>query len=113
MTKKIDIPKLRNRIMWTIVMGLISVLFVMSVQRKMDANVDQFVVKIKPIRGNRNLINESEVKKIANKYIGFNVENANIRDLDLRGVEEQIRADKRVKKAEVFVDGKEHTITYK
>ena len=107
MTKKIDIPKLRNRIMWTIVMGLISVLFVMSVQRKMDANVDQFVVKIKPIRGNRNLINESEVKKIANKYIGFNVENANIRDLDLRGVEEQIRADKRVKKAEVFVDGKE------
>jgi cell division protein FtsQ len=107
MIKKIDIPKLRNRVMWTIVMSLISVLFVMSLQRKLDANVDQFVVIIKPIKGNRNLINESEVKHMVNKFTGFNVNNANIKDLDVRGIERIIKSDKRVKKAEVFVDGKD------
>jgi cell division protein FtsQ len=44
---------------------------------------------------------------MVNKFTGFNVNNANIKDLDVRGIERIIKSDKRVKKAEVFVDGKD------
>lgn len=106
MDKNIDIKKLRNRIMWTAIMSLISILLVMSVARKSEIEVNKVIVKIKPIRGNRNLIDEADVKQIMNKYSGFNVSQSQVKALDIRGIESQIKADKRVKKAEVFVDAK-------
>ena len=39
MDKRIDIPQLRQRILWTVIMASIGILFVLSVQRKMEVEV--------------------------------------------------------------------------
>ncbi|MFM2393222.1 MAG: hypothetical protein RLZZ546_1204 [Bacteroidota bacterium] len=106
MNKNIDIKKLRIRIMWTIVMAMIGILFVMSVQRKRSANVQKLEVMIKALKGKRDLISERDIKLLFDRYVGYDVEKANISDLQVDELEALLKKDKRVKKVEVFVDGK-------
>ncbi|MBK8700636.1 MAG: hypothetical protein IPN29_14335 [Saprospiraceae bacterium] len=107
MGKRIDIPVLKQRIMWTFIMSAIAILFVLSVQRKMQAEVSHLVVKIKPIRGSRNLISEREVKQLFSRFIGFDVSKAEIKDIESSELEALLKADKRIKKVEVFMDSKD------
>ena len=53
MDKRIDIPVLRQRILWTVIMASIGILFVLSVQRKMEVEVQKLEVVIKPIKGKK------------------------------------------------------------
>jgi cell division protein FtsQ len=107
MTKNIDIPVLRQRIMWTAIMSLISILFIMSVQRKLNGNVNNLVVKIKPLKGNRDLINAQDVKILFKKFTGYDVTQANINSIEIDELEALLKADKRIKKVEVFLDSKD------
>ncbi|MBK8111975.1 MAG: hypothetical protein IPK46_17445 [Saprospiraceae bacterium] len=104
MDKKIDMPVLRQRIMWTFIMAAIGVLFILSVQRKLNAEVSKLEVVIKPIRGKRNLINAAEVKQIFNRHAGVDVTQTAIEDIEARELEALLKADKRIKKVEVFID---------
>lgn len=104
MSNKIDIPVLRQRLIWTFVMASIAILFVLSVQRKMQAEISKLEVVIKPIKGKRNLITAGEVKQIFNRHTGFDVTQISIEEIEARELEAILRADKRIKKAEVFVD---------
>jgi cell division protein FtsQ len=107
MEKKIDYKILKQRIAWTLIMSLIGILFILSVQRKLNANVEKLVVKIKPLRGNRDLISERDVKLLFDRYIGYDVTKSNVKDLEVNELEALLKKDKRVKKVEVFVDAKE------
>ncbi|MBL0083477.1 MAG: hypothetical protein IPP37_14120 [Saprospiraceae bacterium] len=95
MDKKIDMPVLRQRIMWTFIMAAIGVLFILSVQRKLNAEVSKLEVVIKPIRGKRNLINAAEVKQIFNRHAGVDVTQTAIEDIEARELEALLKADKR------------------
>jgi cell division protein FtsQ len=106
MTKNIDIPVLKQRIMWTAIMSLIAILLIMSVQRKVNSNINNLTVKIKPIKGNKNLINEIDIKNLFNKYLGYDVTQAEVKSIETNELEELLKADKRIKKVEVFLDAK-------
>ena len=92
------------RIGWAALMGLIACLLVLSVQRKMHADVTSMKVVIKPLTGKQNLINEKEVEKVFNSFLGFNVKKANIQDLSLSELEALLKSDKRIKRVEIFID---------
>ncbi len=104
MNKKIDIPVLKQRIIWTAIMTMIAILFVLSVQRKVNSRVENVVVKIKPIKGNKNLISEYEVKLLFKKFTGYDVTQANVKNIEIDELEALLKADKRIKKVELFMD---------
>ncbi len=93
--------------MWTAIMSLISILFIFSVQRKLNGNVNNLVVKIKPLRGNKDLINEQDVKILFKKFTGYDVTQASIKNIETDELEALLKADKRIKKVEVFLDSKD------
>ena len=104
--------KLIKRTLYTLGLFCISLLLVMSINRKSEGIVRGHIVHIKPIKGDRNLITQEEVDVIYKKYLGFNILEANIKDLNLRELEERIKSDKRVKKVEVFVDADDNINTW-
>jgi cell division protein FtsQ len=104
MFKSIEISSVKKRILWTCLMSSIAVLFVLAVQRKLNADVNTLVVKIKPIKGNRNLISENDVASLFTKYIGYDVRRRNVKDVEIGELEALLKADKRIKKVELFMD---------
>lgn len=110
--KSIRINALAKRILYTIGIMGIGILLIMSVKRKSEGKVREHLVHIKPIKGERNLIEESEVNFIYKKFLGFGVLDANIRDLDTKELEERLQADKRIKKVEVFIDAHNNLNTW-
>lgn len=98
---------IKSRILWTIAMSLISVLFIMSVSRKLNNHVSNLVVKIKPIKGDKDLMYGKEVEKMVTNYLGYDVTNSSVKELDTKDLEDILQADKRVKKVEVFLDSKD------
>lgn len=104
----VDYQHIRSKILWSMALVGIAMLLVMSVHRKSQAHVKSLDVHIKPIKGEHNLIDEKEIGVVFKKFLGYDVLEANIKDLDLKELEELIVADKRVKRAEVFVDAHNH-----
>jgi cell division protein FtsQ len=106
MNKKIDIPVLRERIIWTVTMCVIAILMVASIQRKVNSEVSKLIVNIEPLKGKKNLIGPQEVRKTINDFLGVDVENVNVNNLNINELEELFIADKRVKLVDLYVDGK-------
>ena len=88
-------------------MSLISVLFIMSVSRKLNNHVSNVSVMVKPIKGDKDMISAEEVKSMLTNYLGYDVSNSNIREINTREIEELFGSDKRVKKVEIFLDSKD------
>lgn len=88
-------------------MLLICTLYLMSVARQSNKEVEHLSVVIKPLRGNYNLISKEDVKAKIETYLGYDVDQVQIKDLEINELEDLMLADPRVKKAEVFVDGNE------
>lgn len=86
-------------------MAAIAILFVKSIQRKINAEIDKMVVVVKPIEGDNDLITAKDVEVIFKRYLGYSIEDANITDLDLRELEEMLNQDERVKICQMFIDG--------
>ena len=110
--RKINLSKMTIRVLYTFGLLLIGALWILSIQRKSDGKVRDHIVHIKPIKGDRNLIEAEEVNIIYKKFLGFSVLDANIKDLDTRELEERLKADKRIKKVEVFVDAHNNLNTW-
>lgn len=94
-----------KRAAWAATMGLIAILFLLSIQHKRNADVAAIHVIIKPIKGNKNLISAKEVETTFRKYLGYDITKANIKEVPAAELEELLRADKRIKKVEIFIDG--------
>jgi cell division protein FtsQ len=91
---------------WTTGLVLLLALLVMSVNRKKNAVVDDIVVQINPIKGNRDLISEAEILHLFKNALGFSVGSASINELDLRSLEELLDKDERVKESELYLDSR-------
>jgi cell division protein FtsQ len=110
--KSVKLNSLAKRILYTLGLLGISILLILSVKRKAEGKVKEHLVHIKPIKGERNLIEEEEVNYIYSKYLGFGVLDADIKDLDTKELEERLKADKRIKKVEVFIDAHNNLNTW-
>jgi cell division protein FtsQ len=110
--RNINISSLVRRILYTIGLLGIGILLMFSIKRKSEGKVRDHIVHIKPIKGDRNLIEPEEINQIYKKYLGFSVLDANIKDLDTRDLEERLKVDKRIKKVEVFVDAHDNLNTW-
>jgi cell division protein FtsQ len=110
--RNLNISSLARRIMYTIGLLGIGILLMFSIKRKSEGKVRDHIVHIKPIKGDRNLIEPEEINQIYKKYLGFSVLDANIKDLDTRDLEERLKVDKRIKKVEVFVDAHDNLNTW-
>ncbi|HPN72008.1 MAG TPA: hypothetical protein PLZ32_20930 [Saprospiraceae bacterium] len=96
----------KSRFLWTVGLIGIAVLLVMSVRHKSQSNVKELVVHIKPIKGDRDLINKKEVEGAFKKMLGYDVREAKVVEVNLSELEQLLMTDDRVKKAEVFLDSK-------
>ncbi len=106
MDKKIDIPVLRQRIFWTVTMCSIALLMVLSIQRKLNDKVSNVVVNIEPLKGKRNLISSKEIKNTFTRFLGEDVDHVDVQMLDINELEQLLKADKRVKEVNLYIDGK-------
>jgi cell division protein FtsQ len=95
-----------RKVGWTAGLVLLLVLLLMSVNRKKNAVVDDIVININPIKGNRDLISETEILHLFKNSLGFAVGSASIQELDLRSLEELLTRDERVKESELYLDSK-------
>ena len=94
----------KYNLIWTVItIVVIGVLFA-AIQRKQNATITKVKIALLGIEGNRDLMSVKGVKQMFRNYLGYDLEMAAIRDLDLRDLEELLEADERVKNAEVFVD---------
>lgn len=100
-----NIGKVKQTLIWVLVLGGIGALTFLSVQRKKKAAVDMLVIKVATTESGR-LIHEKEVKKLIVKSIGFNPDKKSIRKINSRKLEADIERDPRVRNAEVYFDAK-------
>ena len=96
--------KLKSTIGWVVGLLLLTVLTVLSVQRKANSNVEELIIDIKGVEGQKSLVTKSYINKKINAYLGYNVDMATINDINLIELEEIILADERVSEAELYLD---------
>jgi len=96
--------RVRDTIIWTLLIGGILALLFFSVQRKSKAKVTSLVVHIESMNGQDRFITESDIIRIIEKEAGRNINKADIRSLDIRHLEAKLNTDKRIGRADLYFD---------
>lgn len=103
---------IRRTIIWiAVIMGILA-LWYMAVKRKLEMPVTHVKVSIQKPGDQQELINADDVIAIVEDHLGYDLEAALVRELDLRAIEAAMDADPRVHKAELFVDAKDRLQIY-
>lgn len=103
---RLNMKRVRDTLIWLVlILGILGLLF-LSVRRKSNARVKTLVVNIEGARDNEHLISEQEVKQILELAAGKTITKANIRSLNLRTLEARLNKDKRIERADLYVDSK-------
>ena len=98
--------RVRDTLIWLVlILGILGLLF-MSVRRKSNARVKTLVVNIEGAKESEHLISEQEVKQILELAAGKTITKANIRSLNLRVLEARLNKDKRIERADLYIDAK-------
>jgi cell division protein FtsQ len=106
MKKNIDIPVLKQRILWTVVMCTIATLLVLTIRKKTNTPLGNLNVQIANLEGKRNLISSQEVVTLFKSFTGItNLNTMKIGKVEAGEFEELLRKDKRIKSVDVFIDG--------
>ncbi len=105
-TQKIHSKKVRNTVLWSLLVAGIGFVLYLSVQRKEVVQVDDLVVDIIPVHGDESIITEKEVRRLVRESVGMEIKGKMIRKLPLRKMEAAIQKDKRIKRADLYVDSK-------
>ena len=103
-TKRADWKK---NLVWTVVTFVIMGVLFMAIERKKNATITKVGISIRGIKGGKNLISKKGVKTMFRNYLGYDLQESSIRDLELMDMEMMLEADDRIKEAEVFVDNKD------
>ncbi len=93
--------------LWMIAVVIIMGLLYLSVERKSSESIESISINIKPLKGKQYLITKKDVRKKFTNYLGYDLANVTIEELELLELEELLNGDVRVSRAEVFVDSKE------
>jgi cell division protein FtsQ len=97
----------KKNLVWTIVTFVIMGVLFMAIERKKNATISKVGISIRGIKGGKNLITKKGVKTMFRNYLGYDLKESSIRDLDLMDMEMMLESDDRIKEAEVFVDNKD------
>ena len=79
----------------------------MAIERKKNATITKVGISIRGIKGGKNLITKKGVKTMFRNYLGYDLKESSVRDLDLMDMEMMLEKDDRIKEAEVFIDNKD------
>jgi cell division protein FtsQ len=104
--RSLNMKRVKSAIVWgSLILGIL-VVSVLSIQKKANAEVKLLNIEIKGIAGDQQMISESEVKKILMKAHGAPLTKANIKTVNTRKLESKLRKDKRVARADIYLDAK-------
>lgn len=104
--RKINLKRVRDTIIWLTLIAGISALLFFSIRRKSNARVKTLVVNIEGAKENEYLISEKEVSQILTLAAGKTLTKANINTLNLRKLEAKLNKDKRIERADLYIDSK-------
>lgn len=102
--RKLNVKRIRDTLIWTLLIGGILTLLYFSVQRKSQAQISSLVVHIDDIYGQDQLITESDVIRIIEKEAGKILTHTDIRQLNIRHLENRLNKDKRIERADLYFD---------
>lgn len=96
--------RLRDTLIWILLISGVLTLLYFSVQRKTKAEISALKVHIDDIYGENQLISESDVIRIIEKEAGKNLTHTAIRTLNISQLESRLNEDKRIEKADLYFD---------
>jgi len=94
-------------LVWLATVMSIMILLFLAIESKSLMPLKAVEVEIVEVPGQKQIVTEEIILNKLKAYLGFDVEAANIQDLNLVEVEHLIKTDDRVKDVEVFIDGAE------
>ena len=94
-------------IVWLATVLFIMIVLFLAIESKSKMPFKSVEIEIVKVPNQKAIVTESIILKKLNTYLGFDVEAANINDLNLVELEHLIKSDDRIKEVEVFVDGAE------
>ena len=101
---KINKKKVRDTVIWGLLLAAIVAGLFFSVQRKQNAKVQSIKIEITGLKDGEQLIKEKEVKQILQLAAGKTLNQVNIKTLDLRKLEAKLNLDKRIEQADLYFD---------
>ena len=110
MTKAKKIESFDNwkaTVVWLATVLSIMIILFLAIESKSMMTLKAVEIEIVEVPNQKAIVTEKIILEKLNAYLGFDVEKANIEDLNLVEVEHLIKTDDRIKSVEVFVDGGE------
>ena len=78
-----------------------------AVQKKANTPLQEVEVEIIDLKDKKNLLSKKAVLDKCRAHLGYDVEKSKITELDLRALEQMLKADQRVMSAELYIDNNE------
>ncbi len=102
--------KLIAQLLSTVLMIAVVVMLGFAISSKSNSKLGNCTITVDALADKKYLITKKDVKNILDNTIGFDIMNAAVKDLNLMAIEEAILNDKRVLKAEVYLQQKNELI---
>ena len=94
-------------VIWLATVLSVMIILFLAIESKSMMALKAVQVDIIEVPNQKAIITEKIILEKLNAYLGFDVEAANIKDLNLVEIEHLIKTDDRIKSVEVFLDGGE------
>lgn len=94
-------------VVWLATVLSIMIILFLAIETKSMLPLNAVEVEVVHVPGQKSIVTKEIIIKKLNTYLGFDVEAANIEDLNLVEIEHLIKTDDRIKSVEVFIDGGE------
>jgi cell division protein FtsQ len=104
--RKLNMKRVRNAIVWLVLMSGIAALLFFSIARKKNASVKTLVINIEDINSGEAMISDKEVIQMLNLAAGRTITKSNVQKLNIRKLEAKLQKDKRIERADIYFDSK-------
>ncbi len=94
-------------VLWLATVLSIMIILLLAIETKSMLPLKAVEVEVVHVAGQKSIVTKEIIIEKLNTYLGFDVEQANIEDLNLVEIEHLIKTDDRIKSVEVFIDGGE------
>ncbi len=105
--RKINMQRVRSTLLWSFLLSGIVALSIFSIRRKANADINAVKIEIVGVLGDQSMITEAEVKRMLMEGAGKPLTKAAIRSLNLRKLEVKLNKDKRIERADIYMDAKD------
>ena len=94
----------KSTLIWTIIIGFILTVLVLSIRKKANSDISKVNIVIKSMHDQRPMISKREIKQKFRNHLGYDISRGKIKDLDIRAMEGILYKDERISRAEIFID---------